>query len=85
MSDVEIELGAACMSSGHASDRATAPGYTDVAIMLHTLLEITRIVYVHVSHMRANLDSRFVGNEGKTHMFHIYLTPVCFIFYNTES
>ena len=24
--DVEIELGAACMRSGHASDRVTAPG-----------------------------------------------------------
>ena len=28
--DVGIELGAACMPSGHASDRATTPVQTDV-------------------------------------------------------
>ena len=30
MPDVGIELGAACMPNGHASDRATAPGLTSV-------------------------------------------------------
>ena len=36
--DVGIELGAACMPSGHASDRATAPGI-NVSVIKHLSLE----------------------------------------------
>ena len=32
--DVGIELGAGCMPSGHASDRATAPGIADLEVKL---------------------------------------------------
>ena len=48
--DVGIELGAACMPSGHASDRATAPGrhiWTQVHIYGFTCTECVRVVYVH--------------------------------------
>ena len=44
VSDVGIELGAACMPGGHASDRATAPGNKVIYISVKTILSQTAIL-----------------------------------------
>ena len=63
MPDVGIELRAACMPSGHASDRATAPGFlsrvTSCLTLLGTLLE-----HLIISKPLDGSDSYMVGRNG---------------------
>ena len=44
MPDVGIELGAACMPSGRASDRVTVPGARKSVVRLTDRLDITIVV-----------------------------------------
>ena len=48
--DVGMELGAACIPSGHASDRATAPGDRKIIIIIMPLFheEHTDSIYANL-------------------------------------
>ena len=69
MPDVGIELGAACMPSEHASDRATAPGTTDfenrlnhqVNIILCTFLDFDLPVHILLSNVSPFCNRKFLS------------------------
>ena len=59
MPDVGLELGTACMPSGHASDRATAPGDQH-----EVMIESLYLIEYHKRTINSNINNEYYNDNN---------------------